>query len=112
MLDLNDYFPSCNLSRLYRFRGRRGDVDRARAAAEVARLACERSLQRNPDDESARPTQLGMAFDAGDVTAAEELAEQVMQEGAAKWKLDTTMGDLELTVTQTKEAEARSSLQT
>jgi hypothetical protein len=61
-----------------------GDVDRARAAAEVARLACERSLRRNHHDEWAGPTQRGMAFDAGDVTAAEALAEQVMQEGAAK----------------------------
>jgi hypothetical protein len=111
MLDLNDYFPSCNLPRLYRFRDRKGDVDRARATAEVARLACERSLQRNPDDEWARPTQLSMIFDSGDVTAAEELAEQVMQEGAAKWKLDTMMDDLELAVTQTKESEARSGLQ-
>jgi hypothetical protein len=111
MLDLNDYFPSCNLPRLYRLRGKKGDADRARAAAEVARLACQRSLQRNPDDEWVRPTQLGMAFDAGDVTAAEELAEQVIQEGAAKWRLATTMADLELAVRQTKETETQLGLQ-
>jgi tetratricopeptide (TPR) repeat protein len=112
MLDLNDYFPSCNLPRLYKSRGKRGDDDRARAAAEVARLACERSVRRNPDDEWARPTQLGMAFDAGDITAAEELAEKVIEEGAAKWKLHTTLEDLELAITQTKEAATRTGLQT
>lgn len=111
MLDLNDYFPSSNLPRLYRSRGGKGDADRARASAEVARLACERALRRDPDDEWARPTQLGMAFDAGDVTAAEELAGQVMQEGAAKWKLATTIADLELTVSQTQDAETQRGLQ-
>jgi len=33
-----------------------------------------------------------------------------MQEGAAKWKLATTMADLELAILQTKEAEAQSLL--
>jgi hypothetical protein len=28
-----------------------------------------------------------MAFDAGDITAAEELREKVIQKGAAKWRL-------------------------
>ena len=47
-LDLNDYFPSCNLPRLYRTRARKGDDDRSRAAATVARLACERALSARP----------------------------------------------------------------
>jgi len=110
-LDLNDYYPSCNLPRLYRARGKRGDEDRARAAAEVARISCERALQRNPADEWVRPTLLGMAFDSGNVIAAEDLAEQVIQEGAVTWKLATTLGDLEFSVSQTHEAETRSGLQ-
>ena len=80
-LDLNDYFPSCNLPRLYRTRARKGDDDRSRAAATVARLACERALERKTGDEWARPTLLGMAFDAGDVAAAEELCDQIRDEG-------------------------------
>ena len=112
MLDLNDYFPSSNLPRLYRARGKKGDADRAIAAAEIARAACERSLARNPDDEWARPTQLGMAFDAGDVTAAEELVEQVIEEGAAKWQLDTTIADLEFAMIQAKDPETQQGLRT
>jgi tetratricopeptide (TPR) repeat protein len=110
-LDLNDYYPTCNLPRLYLARGKRGDEDRARAAAEVARIACERARERNPNDEWVRPTLLGMAFDAGDVTAAEELADQVLEEGAARWKLDTTINDLEFAISHANDAETQRGLQ-
>ena len=110
-LDLNDYYPSCNLPRLYRARGRPGDEDRARAAATVARLACQRSLDRQTADEWARPTLLGMAFDSGDVTAAEQLAEQVRDEGAAQWKLQSTLDDLKLGAAQTKDPVTRAGLE-
>jgi hypothetical protein len=66
-LDLNDYYPSSNLPRLYRLRNRSGDDDHARVAAAIAMVACERSLARNPDDEWAKSTLLGMSFEAGDV---------------------------------------------
>jgi hypothetical protein len=112
MLDLNDFFPSCNLPRLYRARGQRGDDDRARSSAEVARLACERALARNPEDEWVRPTLLGMAFDAGDVTAAEEVAEKVVRDGPVKWKLESTLSDLDLAVAQTANAGTKAALQT
>lgn len=111
-LDLNDYYPICNLPRLYRTRGKRGDEDRAHATAEVARIACERGRERNPNDEWVRPTLLGMAFDAGDATAAEELAEQVLEEGAASWKLDTTINDLVFAISRAKDAETQGRLQT
>ena len=110
-LDLNDYYPSCNLPRLYRARGRPGDEDRARAAATVARLACQRSVDRQTADEWARPTLLGMAFDSGDVTAAEQLAEQVRDEGAAQWKLQSTLDDLKLGAAQTKDPVTRAGLE-
>src|ERR1017187_5725043 len=42
-LDLNDYYPSSNLARLYRTRGRKGDEDRARVSAAVTLIACERA---------------------------------------------------------------------
>ena len=66
-LDLNDYYPSSNLPRLYRARGAPGDAERAVAAAHVARIACERARQRDPNDAWIRPTLLGAAFDAEDV---------------------------------------------
>jgi hypothetical protein len=110
-LDLNDYYPSSNLPRLYRLRGKRGDDERARGAATLARMACERAKERNPSDEWVRPTLIGMAFDAGDVVAAEDLYDQLLQEGPAVWKLETTLADLDVAVAQTKDAEVKAGLQ-
>ncbi len=110
-LDLNDYYPSSNLPRLYRARARVGDEDRARAAATVARMACQRSLDRQSSDEWARPTLLGMAFDSGDVTTAEQLCDQVRDEGAALWKLETTLNDLKQSAAQTKDPATRAGLE-
>ncbi len=110
-LDLNNYYPSSNLPRLYRARARAGDEDRARAAATVARLACQSAVDRKTADEWARPTLLGMAFDAGDVAAAEELCDQVRDEGAALWKLETLLNDLKQSAAQTKDPGTRAGLE-
>jgi tetratricopeptide (TPR) repeat protein len=92
-LDLNDYYPSSNLARLYRTRNRKGDVDKARISAAVTLTACERASARQLNDEWLNPTLLGAAFDAGDLEKAQELADQVATEGPANWKLDTTIED-------------------
>ncbi len=92
-LDLNDYYPSSNLARLYRTRKRRGDDDKARVAAAVTMTACERARLRKANDEWLNPTLLGAAFDAGDVEKAEQLADQVATDGPAAWKLETTLDD-------------------
>jgi hypothetical protein len=97
-LDLNDYYPASNLARLYQTRGRRGDVERARIAAAITLVACQRSLARNPADEWAKPTMLTAAFDAGDVDAARDLADEVRAAGPAMWKLNSIIGDLDLAV--------------
>jgi hypothetical protein len=99
-LDLNDYYPPSNLPRLYRQRNRRGDDDRARTAAAVAMVGCRRALAANPADEWVRPTLLGMAFDAGDVATAESLADEVENDGPARWKIETTVADLEVSARQ------------
>ena len=91
-LDLNDYFPSSNLARLYRTRSRKGDQDKAVVAAAVAMTACERARNRNTNDEWLNPTLLGAAFDAGDAEKAQDLANLVMLDGPAAWKLDSTLG--------------------
>ncbi len=92
-LDLNDYYPSSNLARLYRVRGRAGDLDKARIAAAVTLTACERSKLRKSEDEWLNPTLLGAAFDAGDADKAQELADVVETEGPATWKLSTALDD-------------------
>lgn len=95
MLDLNDYYPSSNLSRLYCERGLKGDAEKARNVAQVVYFACQRGKQRNASDEWLRPTQLGAAFDAADVDAAEELYLEILQEDPAAWKLESTLDDCE-----------------
>ena len=92
-LDLNDYYPSSNLTRLYRARQRKGDEDKARIAAAVTLTACERARLRKASDEWLNPTLLGAAFDAGNADKAQELADQIAVEGAAAWKLETTLAD-------------------
>jgi len=109
-LDLNDFYSPSNLPRLYRLRGKRGDDDRARTAAAVAMTACARTRTLNPADEWVRPTLLGMAFDAGDVAAAEVLADDIEAEGPARWKLDTTIADLEVSVGLCPQAESKAGL--
>jgi tetratricopeptide (TPR) repeat protein len=110
-LDLNDYYCSSNLPRLYRERQRRGDEERARSTLGVVIAACERALKRGAGDEWLRATLLGAAFDAGDADKAEELADQVVAEGGAKWKLETTLGDLARSAGQVTDPERRARLE-
>jgi len=109
-LDLNDYYPICNLPRLYRERGEDGDAARAAFTAGLARIACERARELRPADEWARQTLLGLAFDEGDVAAARECAKDVEREGPARWKLGTTVADLERSVRQQPDAQVRQAL--
>ncbi len=110
LLDLNDYYPSSNLPRLLRLRNRAGDEDRARAAAAVTMLACQRALARNPADAWIRPTLLGAAFDAGDVTEATRLYDEMLENGIAAFHLDTTLADLERTVKGMADGESKTQL--
>jgi pentatricopeptide repeat protein len=112
LLDLNDYYPSSNLPRLLRLRADPGDEDRARAAAAVTMLACRRALERNPSDEWVRPTLLGAAFDAGDVTEAKRLYKEMLKNGVAAFHLDSTLADLERTVGSMTTGEIRTALAT
>ena len=98
-LDLNQYYCSCNLPRLYRQRRRKGDEERAKSVSNIVVAACERARKRGAADEWLRPTLLGASFDSADCDKAEELAEDVAAEGAVKWKLDTILADLESSVT-------------
>lgn len=110
MLDLNDYYSSCNLPALYRERNRRGDAERALAATAVARLACERAIARRADDDWIRPTLLGLAFLEGNVEVLEDLCDQIAAEGPARWQLDSTIADLEGHVSRTRDVERQAVL--
>jgi hypothetical protein len=94
-LDLNDYYCSSNLPRLYRQRNRKGDEDRAQTVLRLVIAACERAKRRNVTDEWLRPTLLGASFDAGDADKAEELVDDIVAEGSARWKLASILADLE-----------------
>jgi len=98
MADLNDYYPASNLPRLYRLRKNNGDEELAAEAEVITMAACRRALARRTTDEWVRQTLLGMAFDRGDVAAAQRLLPQVAAEGAAAWKIGTTLTDLERSV--------------
>jgi tetratricopeptide (TPR) repeat protein len=111
-LDLNEYYCSSNLPRLYRQRKRKGDDARADTVLKLVIAACERAKRRGTADEWLRPTLLGAAFDAGDVDKTEELADEVAAEGATQWKLESTLHDLEVSAHQVVDAEQRTRLDT
>ena len=111
MLDLNDYYPSSNLPRLYRTRGGEGDEERARTVAGLVLIASARAQERNPNDEWVWHTRLCIAFDEGDVNIARSLVKEVETEGADTWKMDTTINDLQRTVEQMQDEEKRKALQ-
>ena len=109
-LDLNAYYCSSNLPRLYRTRARAGDEERAQTALRLVIAACERAKRLNVADEWLRPTLLAAAFDLGDPDKADELADDVIAEGQAAWKVQSVLGDLEATALQVTDAAKRERL--
>jgi hypothetical protein len=110
--DLNQYYCASSLPRLYLQRNRKGDRGRAGAVSQIVVAACERAKKRNVADEWLRPTLLGAAFDAGDADKAEELATEILAEGAARWKLESTIGDLQSTVALVQDPDTKNRLAT
>jgi MAP3K TRAFs-binding domain len=109
-LDLNEYYCSSNLPRLYRRRGRPGDEDRAQNVLRLVIAACERAKRRAVADEWLRPTLLAAAFDAGDPDKAEELVDDIVAEGPAKWKMDAILSDLEASIAHVSDIARQSRL--
>jgi hypothetical protein len=110
-LDLNQYYCSGNLARLYRQRGDDGDEERAENVGRIAVAACERAIRLKLADEWGRSTLLGAAFDSGDADKAEKLAKDVIREGAAGWKLKTTLKDLAISAGHVNDQARRERLQ-
>ncbi len=102
-LDLNQYYCSSNLPRLYKARMRKGDGENAQSVSQIVIAACKRAKNRGSSDEWLRPTLLGAAFDAGDCDEAEELAAEIAAEGAARWKLDSILSALRTSLTQVQD---------
>ncbi len=109
-LDLNQYYCSGNLPRLYRARGRPGDEERAKSVATIVLAACEIARKRNLPDEWLRSTLLGAAFDDRNCDKAQELAGEVAEEGAALWKIKSTLDDLKLSVSQAQDPNCKQRL--
>jgi hypothetical protein len=109
-LDLNAYYCSSNLPRLYRKRAKAGDDERAQTVLRLAIAACERAKRLQVADEWVRPTLLGAAFDLGDPDKAEELADAVIAEGAPKWKVNSVLHDLEDSTVQVSDTAKRARL--
>ena len=99
-----------NLPRLYRERDEEGDGQLAEMVAQVAMMACERARARNSQDEWLNPTLLGLAFDAADLKRARECVKAVRREGHAAWKVETTLTDLQRSISQNPDPQAQQSL--
>ena len=111
-LDLNDFYPSSNLSRLYQTRNRPGDFEKAKAAAIVTLFACERARKLDPGNEWLLPTYLAAAFDSGNIEKATELYEEMSATGIQPFKRDAVAGDLELAIQLHKDPAIADQLQT
>jgi tetratricopeptide (TPR) repeat protein len=111
-IDLNQYYCSSNLPRLYKTRKHKGDDERALSVSKIVIAACERAKKLGVADEWLRPTLLGAAFDSGDADKGEELAAEVAAEGPARWKLNSLLGDLEASVAQVEDKDRRNRLAT
>jgi hypothetical protein len=109
-LDLNQYYCSCNLPRLYRQRKLNDDEVRADIVAKVVLAACERAEKLGVADEWLKQTLLGAAFDARECDKAEKLAAEVRSKAAERWKLRSTIGDLELSAEQVQDEGMRDCL--
>jgi len=109
-LDLNKYYCASNLPALYRARNRRGDEDRAQSVLRLVIVSCERARRRGAIDPWLKPTLLAAAFDAADADKAEALADEVEDEGAAKWQLASVLGALEGSLMTVKDEATKSRL--
>jgi Tetratricopeptide Repeats-Sensor len=109
-LDLNDYYCSSNLPRLYRKRKRNGDEERAQRVLTLVIAACERAKRRGVTEEWLRATLLGAAFDAADADKAEELADDVEADDPVRWKLKSTLDDAEGSANNVADATIRGRL--
>jgi tetratricopeptide (TPR) repeat protein len=109
VLDLNSYYASSNLPLLLRSRASGDDPERARRIGISVVAACERAIELKIADEWVYPSLLGAAFHSGDVPKALELEAKVRRE-PNRWKLETTLADLEDAVALQPDASIKQAL--
>ncbi|MDK1376585.1 MULTISPECIES: tetratricopeptide repeat-containing protein [unclassified Sinorhizobium] len=117
-LDLNEYYCSSNLPRLYRARNAKGDEERAQSVLRQVIMACDRALSRSVADDWLRVTLLSAAFDAGDAEKAETIADEMDVlagdfglGGLASHKSDIIISDLVASANQIADPERRRRLE-
>ncbi|RXT47917.1 hypothetical protein B5V01_08115 [Mesorhizobium erdmanii] len=110
-LDLNQYYCSSNLPRLYRARGRKGDEKLAQDVLGQVMMSCNHALARGASDEWLPPTLLTSAFDAGDARKAEEFAEKIDILDPAPYKTQRFVNDLAMSAGLVKNAKTRARLE-
>jgi hypothetical protein len=93
-LNLNEYYCSSNLPRLYRARNGEKDDKRAQSVLSQVMMACEQALARGVSDEWLRPTLLTAAFDAGDPDKAEEIAKELDLANSTPYRAQRFIDDL------------------
>ncbi len=112
LADLNDYYPSSNLPRLYRERGHEEDEQKARYALAVATQAADRAAKLKLANEWTNATRLGLAFELPDPVQARKLLREARREldNLASWKLESTLADLELSLARVADPAVKSEL--
>ena len=108
--DLNDYYPTSNLSLLLRLRGKETDDKKARFAADLTVTACERAIALGIDDEWLPQTLLGNAFELADIELVEEYLEKVLDDNPPKWQLESTLEDIRTGISLIEDEETRRQL--
>jgi len=107
LLDLNDFFPSCNLPLLLKLRDEEGDAERARSISALVQLACERALMLKVNDPWIKPTLLDAAFLSEDVQTVDRYFKKVVREGAVEWRIDSLLTNLRMGVKLIQRVEVR-----
>jgi len=110
-LDLNQYYCSSNLPRLYRARKHKGDDERALSVSKIVIAACERARKLGLADDWLQATLLSAAFDAHDCDKAEELAAEVASQGASAWQINSLLHDLNASVVLVEDKDTKDRLQ-
>lgn len=72
--------------------------------------ACERAEKLGAADEWLKQTLLGAAFDARECDKAEKLAAEFRSKPGERWKIASTISDLELSASQADDKETRARL--
>jgi tetratricopeptide (TPR) repeat protein len=109
-LDLNQYYCGHKLLVALVERGRRGDADEAKEYAAGVLAACERALELEHSDRWLNSALLVHAFFSQDSKRAAELAETILDEGWANWKLVSLALDLD-SLLRNMDGEANEALQ-